>query len=647
MLQEARKFLNEIDEASETLALYATLDEKNRVIQALKQRLMNQQLQLAYYLHKNLSNENILEFSSHCAPQLSEQNMQLSLAMYKFIKDNGGKSKLNILHEKLHEYDVRVTELLAKQEELVKNASEQGISGKDGPDNKSCSLSHYDIYTRIMNATVQVKKELEELRVCSEQIMNLEAERNALVDYVFSLPTDHRKKGLHFIERLNSGEIQQNNRSASFDTIENDQSKYCTPDQKYIDYQADRDSQQLEEQMIEELKRLKIENEKLNVLVETITESSNPLKIFELELKCEKIEKDLEDVRKGLESEVSSKDQEILRLSKELEKSAMQTVYFEDQISDLKSSIHTVVEENELLQSSLSELKEVNKGEGGLRHLQEILKCQKEQIRKLVTIICDLKDDKKVPSNETEDEIKLNLINMDDEPVDSGLPSSKTDYRNDTLEEDEEVNETNEQAKQNINEEPQFCDTRDNHASSVYSNRTKSLLDAKQDISYVNVQKMSRERTKITNTSNEDVLTTTSLHVESLDNDGKRECIKAILESSAHMEGCLEMDNSSKLRLRLHCNSFQDNNKKIAKSENTIGKDVPVTQSFLSIKQDTSEMVEEKYKNDTAPKQLDAIKLKMDNFKSSREKKNIVRNIKNVYEHLFGANESECEQNCF
>lgn len=170
------------EEGSETLSLYAIISDKNRIIQALKQRLMNQQLQLAFYLHKNLFNENILEFSSQCSPnKIKDQNIQLSLAMCNFMKDGQGTKKLCKLHEKLNDYDQKVSEILLKQEEIVKNACKN-----ENFDTISQMSTHSEVYKKIMNTTAEVKKELAELRSCSQKIDCLESEKKALADIIFT-----------------------------------------------------------------------------------------------------------------------------------------------------------------------------------------------------------------------------------------------------------------------------------------------------------------------------------------------------------------------------------------------------------------------------------------------------------------------------
>lgn len=197
--------------------LYAELNEKNRTIETLNRRLTNQQLQLTYYLHKNLTTDNVLEFSSKCYPQFAEDNTQLSLAMYKFIRDTGGKTRLVRLHEKLTEYAHRVQIALIRHEKLIRRfeyddvetaaAATPPLEIEDSEretsetreliqmnnnnelmvDNESLNyrkkayrMSQLEINSQLLSAMSLIKKELQKFRICSEKIIKLEEERNIL-----------------------------------------------------------------------------------------------------------------------------------------------------------------------------------------------------------------------------------------------------------------------------------------------------------------------------------------------------------------------------------------------------------------------------------------------------------------------------------
>lgn len=572
------------------------MDDKNRTIQALKQRLMNQQLQLAYYLHKNLGNNSVTDFSAACAPQLTEENMNLSLAMYKFVKDNGGKNKLNILHEKLHEYDERVSELLAKQEELVKNASknclEKEIIKEDENEflhaDRACRIAHLDLYSRIMNATVQVKKELEDLREYSEKVVNLENERNALVDYVFSLPAEQRLAGLNIIENMKGRKLPSTHESESCSKKSSQQE--FNPN--FLGYQLNTVLSTMENEAvslvslneeqrniyIDELEKLRAENMRLNELLQVAAETNDTSKVFELEQKCNRIENDLHEVRRGLEAEVIDKDREIERLNGELKLAIDQTMQLEEQIIELKNTVDAVVFENEQLNDTLNEL---NKQDGNEKvdELQDIIKDQHEQLKNLMLIMCNL----------TEDEKEIF--------EDSGIASSKTDGSRDGTPE----------------EKPQ-------RKQSVYSNVGRGISS-----SYPQLLKEKTKQTRIKRSIQKtETSTSTSIRVESCDPDGKKETMKAILESSNTLEGILEMDNSSKLKLRLRC------------TNSTPATPVPSSSKTVLTLHDKQNYI----CSEGISQQLDNIKKEMDlTLKQPNGKKTIIDNIRNIYFQLFGVKE--------
>lgn len=117
------------------------------------------------------------------------------------------------------------------------------------------------------------------------------------------------------------------------------------------------------------------------------------------------------------------------------------------------------------------------------------------------------------------------------------------------------------------------------------------------------------------NNNNNNKMTTTSLEVESFDKNGKKESLRATLESTTQLGGILEMDNSSNLRLRLHCYSGNKNDT------------MKQAQSLCSVVQ--KEEGVPKSREEASPSREYAQKI-------SRGKQAIVNNIKRIYSHILG-----------
>lgn len=608
-----------------------------------------------------MSNNSVTDFSAQCTPQLTEENLQLSFAMYKFVKDNGGKNKLNILHEKLQAYDQKVSQLLAKQEELVQNVSKNCVCEElaaggenelqDSNKKTEQRISHLDLYSRIMNATIQVKKELEELRQYSEKVVQLENERNALVDYVFSLPPEQRLSGLNFIENIKRTQPEECNATTSTPCVKNTENiNQSDINQKFLGYQLTEVLSTMENEAvslvslneeqrhayIDELEKLRSENLKLTELLQIAAETNDTCKILDLEQKCNRIEHDLHEVRKGLEAEVTAKDVEIARLTRELEAATEQSMVLDEQIIDLKSSIDSVVFENEQLHETINEMMAKEEAEKD-DEVEEIINLQQEQIKNLMMIICNLND-----PCEVKDE---NKDMFEEDVFDSGLASSKTftdAERSQSIipQEKEEKSSQNEEQQtftpKTLNPRPPSCQS--------YSLPQISCKDkGKKQI-----------RVKKLTSAIAETVTTTSLNVESCDMNGRKETMRAVLESSNVMDGVLEMENSSKLKLRLRCTS-----PRCRSPINSSQRDTAMLRGtsqggthLSNIDKDTADNSHSivtlhnkpnyNFMKEDISQQLNTIKKEMDlSLKQPNRKANVINNIKSIYSRVFGVKEEE------
>lgn len=154
-------------------------------------------------------------------------------------------------------------------------------------------------------------------------------------------------------------------------------------------------------------------------------------------------------------------------------------------------------------------------------------------------------------------------------------------------------------------------------------------------------------------------LAVTSLRVEAFDSDGKSESMHAVLESSSPVDGLLELNNSSKLHLRLQCSSPQRNEYSLmtinedgvgesscrySPEENVSGDHLrshaprSIVGGLKAPKppQTTSHNISKSTKL-FLTKQLKKLKKQLRNVSSSQGKAEVFHNFKEVYSNLFGA----------
>nr|CAI5834696.1 unnamed protein product [Callosobruchus analis] len=173
------------------------LDDKNRAIDALKKQLYNQKLQLMYYFQKGLGTSKLLKLSKSCSVHNFGESMPVVLALDKFKKENGLKSSLCQVYERMSFLDKRIEELLNIQElalkELVGRVQEFIIqAGKYTLYDFLRDPTHIDLLNNLLAATNDLKRQLEIFKISCNRLLAIEDERNIIVEQVYSLPAEQR-----------------------------------------------------------------------------------------------------------------------------------------------------------------------------------------------------------------------------------------------------------------------------------------------------------------------------------------------------------------------------------------------------------------------------------------------------------------------
>lgn len=162
-------------------------------------------------------------------------------------------------------------------------------------------------------------------------------------------------------------------------------------------------------------------------------------------------------------------------------------------------------------------------------------------------------------------------------------------------------------------------------------------------------------------------LAITSLRVEAFDADGKSESMHAVLESSSPVDGLLELNNSSKLHLRLHCTSPQRNEYSLmtinedeiddetcafCPEENVAGDHIHnrAPRSIVAAKSSKQQQAKQKpLKIDKSTKlfltkQLKKLKGQLRTVNSSQGKAEVFHNFKEVYSNLLGGDSEDVSE---
>lgn len=114
--------------------------------------------------------------------------MQLSLAITNFQRESGTKSKMTELYERMLDIDQNISLNMEDQQIMIYEAISQLYGA--GRDVRNCAKklsrcnfprdSDCEILARILSATYDLKKELDDFRACCNNLISVEGKRNML-----------------------------------------------------------------------------------------------------------------------------------------------------------------------------------------------------------------------------------------------------------------------------------------------------------------------------------------------------------------------------------------------------------------------------------------------------------------------------------
>ncbi|XP_030755839.1 myosin-J heavy chain-like isoform X1 [Sitophilus oryzae] len=182
------------------------LDDKNRIIEALKKQVENQKMQLTYYIKKDMNPKMIQKLSESCSPQVSDESLPLNLAINKFCRQNGLQTRLSCMYERMNRLDTNLLRCLRDQEyvleQIVKelcNDTKRKFTGVPKVELKFQFGSPYvtnpnvvDLFIKLLNATLHLKRKLIGFKICCDRVLIVEEERNGIVEQVYAMPTEQR-----------------------------------------------------------------------------------------------------------------------------------------------------------------------------------------------------------------------------------------------------------------------------------------------------------------------------------------------------------------------------------------------------------------------------------------------------------------------
>lgn len=125
-----------------------------------------------------------------CCSEALEGNMGVKIAMTNFNKKMGIKSNALCLYERMCYIDERISSSLDDQEfilrkivnklcELVRHAN-GNIEFKVQFSNFITDPFHIELFNKLLNATINLRKKLDTFRICCNRLITIEDERNAI-----------------------------------------------------------------------------------------------------------------------------------------------------------------------------------------------------------------------------------------------------------------------------------------------------------------------------------------------------------------------------------------------------------------------------------------------------------------------------------
>ncbi|EFA01221.2 chromosome partition protein Smc [Tribolium castaneum] len=384
-----RSHLSNDQEHQSLPPLQVILEEKNRVIDKLKKQVHNQRIQLEFYIKKEMNSPLMVEFAKTCLPELTDDNMTVALAMNKFYRELGMKSRIMELYDRVCNIAGRTNCVIQTQEvilnEIISNMKQYMSPAeiKKFLGNFDINTNYIEIFNSLLDTTISLKSSMNGFRKCCDRLINAEEKRNEIVEQVYSLPQDERticnylvnvqmekfelenlvkqlsKKRKILDPTVDEIDIIENNLKLlhdNFDSLqEQDETDYCVTKMLEKVYSQAMSllslSREQREKYNKEVDQLKEENEKLREIIQHIDNRSSVGKCVTTDLNdIEKlhnvIKKTISEARKFEKTkteELKQKSQECEDLKKKLSEVVMQ----KRQLQTLLDSEST--EENEFI----------------------------------------------------------------------------------------------------------------------------------------------------------------------------------------------------------------------------------------------------------------------------------------------------------
>ncbi|XP_049819285.1 ecotropic viral integration site 5 protein [Aethina tumida] len=186
-------------------SLFTILDDKNRLIDTLNKQIENQKMQLMYYIQQGLRPENVREFANNCRTDISDVSVPLILAMDRFKKEIGIKSKNTLLYERMIKLDNKIESVVSSQQRTLKDIVRQLTQYfSQRPDSvyPTCITippAQLELFYELLRKTASLSKSLDVYRICCNRLIATEDEKNTIVEQVFSMPVKERINCNYFI----------------------------------------------------------------------------------------------------------------------------------------------------------------------------------------------------------------------------------------------------------------------------------------------------------------------------------------------------------------------------------------------------------------------------------------------------------------
>ncbi|KAL3285428.1 hypothetical protein HHI36_019530 [Cryptolaemus montrouzieri] len=197
--EEPSRKIKHKNESSQSLL--SIVHDKNKTIEKLQKQLHFQKLQLKYYLGKTFDDQKMIELSKTCSSQVTEENLPVTLAVNRFYRQMGFKSRIINLYDRMCNIDGRISNMLQIQECFLKKVISK-ICDMVRKGNRvdiqfnlrrlTLNSEYMEMFNNLLNANIGLKKNLDTFRICCDRLIIIEEERNMIVEQVFSLPIEER-----------------------------------------------------------------------------------------------------------------------------------------------------------------------------------------------------------------------------------------------------------------------------------------------------------------------------------------------------------------------------------------------------------------------------------------------------------------------